>query len=269
MHPILFRWGNHLLYGYSALIYLGIVLGAGYAQWRGYRAGYRATQVLDGALWALVGGLVGARLSYVLPNWADYAGRPLALLRLWGGGLVFQGGLLGGTMALLLYSLYAELPFARLADVAAPAVALAQGLGWIGALLHGAHYGVILRSPVSMWLPDIYGVYGPRFPTQLLAAMLGFFLFFTLHRQSRLKLQPGITALLYLLGNGSGHSLLEFARADEAPYVGLLRTTQIAELAEVGIACVLLLYLWLRFRARRNLTITDQGGTREAAHGEI
>ncbi|MBM4431858.1 MAG: hypothetical protein FJ026_16150, partial [Chloroflexi bacterium] len=208
-------------------------------------------------------------LAYVLPNWADYADRPLALFRTWGGGLVFQGGLLGGVLALLVYSLYAELPFVRLADMAAPAVALAQGLGWVGALVHGAHYGIIQRSPISMWLPDIYGVYGPRFPTQLLAAMLGFFLFFTLHRLSSLKLQSGVTALLYLLGNGSGHFLLDFTRADDAPYVGLLRATQLAELAEVVIACVLLLYVWQRYRARRGHTTMNPGGTRETAHGDI
>ncbi len=269
MHPVVLRWGAHSLYWYSVLMCLGIALGVAYAwikaravgmdaQWRGGQvAAASSTQasergfacltdinVLDGALCVLAGGLAGARAAYVIPNWTDYAGRPTALFRFWGGGLVFQGGLLGGLLALLLYSLCARAPFARLLDLAAPAVALAQGLGWIGALLHGANYGVIMRSPLSLWLPDLYGVYGPRFPTQVAGALLGFLLFWGLHRLSRRGLWPGILGLLYLFANGLGHFILEFTRADEAPFVGLLRITQWAELAEVVAACVLLLYLW-------------------------
>ena len=250
MHPVLFRWRAYSLYSYSALVCLGILLGAVYAQWQGRRAGYRDMQILDAALWALVGGLIGARVAYVIPNWTDYAGRPVALLNLWGGGLVFQGGLIGGVLALLLYSLYAKLSFFHLVDLAAPAVSLAQGLGWVGALMHGANYGLIMRTPLSLWLPDLYGIYGPRLPTQLLACLLGFLLFFILYRLSKRNLQPGTLSLLYLLGNGVGHFLLEYTRADEVPHLGLLRFTQIAELVEVVVACALLLYLWLRRRAK-------------------
>lgn len=249
--PVLFRWGTHIVYWYSALIWLGIVLAVVYAQWQGHRLGYRHPQVLDGALWALAGGLLGARLAYVVPNWQDYGGRPAALLGLWGGGYAFQGGLLGGTLGLWLYSLRAGLSFAALADLAAPAVSLAQALGWAGAWVHGANYGLVLRSPLSMWLPDLYGVYGPRFPTQMLACALGILLFLGLHRLTRFRPPPGMLALLYLLGNGLGHFLLEFTRADEAPYWGPLRWTQIVALAEVAIGVILLLYLRHRRRIRR------------------
>ena len=248
MHPVLFRWGARLLYSYTALAWLGIVLAVGYVQWRGYRSGYRATEMLDAALWTLVGGLVGARLAYVWPNWADYAGRPLALLSFWGGGLVFQGGLIGGALALWLYALYAQLPFPQFVDMAAPAVALAQSLGWVGALMHGANYGLVLRSALSMWLPDLYGIYGPRFPTQLIASLLAFTLAFVLYHWSWRSWRPGVLGLLYLFGNGTSQFLLEFARADEAPHIGLLRMTQVAALGEALLAAALLLYFWPRRR---------------------
>ncbi len=250
MDPILFRWGRYTLYTYTALLGLGIVLAVAFAHWRGRRAGYPDLVILDGALWTLVGGLIGARLVYVIPNWGDYAGRPLAILSLWGGGLVFQGGLIAGTVALWLYSLSVQRSFLPLADIAAAAVALAQGLGWIGALIHGAHYGVIQRSALSMWLPDLYGIYGPRFPTQLLASLLGFALFYSLYRLSELPHRPGMVALIYLLGNGVGHFILEFTRADEACYVGILRATQVAGLVEAFLAAGLLLFFELRYRAK-------------------
>lgn len=256
MDTVLFRWRSYTLYTYSALLWLGIVLAIAYAVWQGRRRGYQHAQVIDGALWVLFGGLLGARLAYVLPNWEDYGGHLTAsllrpafyagLLGFWGGGYTFQGGLVGGTVALWLYSLHARLSFPRLADLAAPAVALAQALGWAGAWVHGANYGLVMSSALSMWLPDLYGVYGPRFPTQMLACALGIALFLGLHRLSELHPPTGRLALLYLLVNGLGHFLLEFTRGDEAPYWGPVRWTQVAALAEVVVAMVLLLYLSYR-----------------------
>ncbi len=112
------------------------------------------------------------------------------------------------------------------------------------------NYGLVMNSPLSMWLPDLYGVYGPRFPTQMLACALGIGLFLGLHRLGQLRAPVGRSALLYLLGNGLGHFLLEFTRADEALYWGLLRWTQIAALAEVAVAIILLAYLWQRRRKK-------------------
>jgi phosphatidylglycerol:prolipoprotein diacylglycerol transferase len=268
MQPVLFRWGSYSLYWYTALMYLGILLAVAYALWQGYRGSVppavrRDIVVLDASLWVLVGGFVGARLAYVIPNWTDYAGQPLALLNFWGGGLVFQGGLVGGTVGLLLYALWAELSFFHLVDLGAPALALAQSLGWAGAHLHGANYGIIVRSDLSMWLPDLYGVYGPRFPTQMLASLFGLLLFFQLHEWRERDFPPGTVALLYLLLNGLGHFLLEFTRADETSYIGLLRVTQVAELLEVILSGVLLWYVWRVCRAKARPTHPSDGVLRE------
>jgi len=56
------------------------------------------------------------------------------------------------------------------------------GWGWV----HGANYGLVMSSPFSMWLPDLYGFYGPRFPTQMLACAPEHSLVLALHRLSRL-----------------------------------------------------------------------------------
>lgn len=266
MRPILLRWGTHAFYSYSVLFCLGMLLGVAYVLWQGRRvltgapgiAGSTDSLVLDGALCALVGGLIGARAAYAIPNWADFAGRPAALLLQWGGGLVFQGGLLGGTLALVLYSLSARLSIVRLIDLAAPAVALAQSLGWTGALLHGANYGVVMRSPISLWLPDLYGVYGPRFPTQLVAALLGLGLFLGLHRLSRMRLRAGMLGWIYLFGNGLGSLLLEFTRADDAAFWGALRMTQWMEIAEVVAASVLMLWVWRGVRNRATSSVCEE-----------
>jgi len=200
--------------------------------------------ILDAATWALAGGAIGARATYVAGNWQDYAGGLAALWQDWGGGLVFQGGLLAGLLALWLHSLRVRRPLARLLDAAAPGVALGQSIGWAGALMHGANYGMVMRSPFSLWLPDLYGVYAPRLPTQVLASLLGLGLFLGLHRLSRFRLVPGMLGLIYLFGNGLGHFALGFTRADETVFLGPLRATQWAELGEVVVASIVMLCIW-------------------------
>mgnify|MGYP005675905563 CR=1 FL=1 len=72
MHPVLFRIGSFPIYSYTALLDLGIILGIVVACLRGRQMGYSASQVLDAALWSLVAGIIGGRIAYVLPNWAQY-----------------------------------------------------------------------------------------------------------------------------------------------------------------------------------------------------
>lgn len=254
MHPVFLRWGSHVVYWYSALIWLGLLSALGYALWQGPRVGLHRSTILDAALCLLLGGLIGARAAYVLPNWADYGGRPAALLGFWGGGYSFQGGLLGGTLGLWLYAVAARQSFLRLADLTAPALALAQSIGWAGAWVHGANYGLVVRSTFSMWLPDLYGVYAPRIPVQMLACLIGAMIFVQLHRLHHSRLRVGLVSLLYLLSNGVLHFVLEFMRADDTLYIGALRWTQVAALAEVVIAITILVYLHV---TQRTLTRED------------
>ncbi len=259
MHPVVLRWGPFSVYAYTAAVSLGIMVAVAYVHWRGSLSGFSVTYLLDGALWTIAGGIVGARLAYVLAHREDFSGGILDLWSRWDGGLVFQGGLLGGLVVLYLYSVYTQVSALRLVDLAAPAVALAQALGWAGALLHGANYGLIMRSPISMWLPDLYGVYGPRIPTQLLGSFLGLGLFYTLHRASCSQHRPGLLGLLYVFGNGVGHFLLGFARSDQALYVGMLRSTQLAELVEASVAGSCLSICWWFRRYRANTSAQTDG----------
>jgi phosphatidylglycerol---prolipoprotein diacylglyceryl transferase len=247
MDPILWRRGAFSLYWYTALVVLGVLTAAAYVLRRGQREGFDPRQVLDAILWTLIGGLIGARIAYVVPNWGGYSGRPGAIISSWGGGLVFQGGLALGALALAAYALFAGLSFLRLADLAVRGVCLAQAFGWLGAHIHGANYGLVIRSAISIWLPDLYGVYGPRFPTQAIATLLAAVLFLLLHWLSGRPMRPGLLTLLYLAINGGGHLMLEFSRADDAILSwGILRGTQVAEMAQVIVAIIGLLYLSFR-----------------------
>jgi len=244
MNVRVIRLWAYSISSYSALVALGIFSGLVYVAWLARIRGLGWMQVLDGALWSLAFGLSGARLAYVLLNPADYVTYPPAILTRWGGGLDYQGGLLAGLVGLWVFARRARLPFLQLLDLATPGVALAQAFAWVGAPLQGVYYGVALRFPLSQWLPDLHGVYGPRFPTQLLALLMSVCLLANLHRFRSSRLRQGTLGLSYLLVSSGGFFALEFALGDDAIHLGLLRFTQWVELAELAAAATLLWLLW-------------------------
>jgi phosphatidylglycerol:prolipoprotein diacylglycerol transferase len=127
----------------------------------------RREQVLDMAFWALVGGIVGARLLFVLVNWQDYARDWTKVFSL-GGGLVFYGGLIGASVACWFFARAHGLDFLRLADVCIPTVSLGQCLGRLGCFSAGCCWGDVapagaataVHFPGSGLAQDLFGQTG-------------------------------------------------------------------------------------------------------------
>ncbi|HID65079.1 MAG TPA: hypothetical protein EYP49_20360, partial [Anaerolineae bacterium] len=186
MHPILFRFGSIIIYTYTILLDVGLVCGLGVACLEGKRRGIAPERIVDAALWAVVAGIAGGRVGYVLANQEYFAEDFREAFYLWEGGLAFQGAFLAGLLALFLYSAYHKLPFLALADTAALGLALGQAFGWLGCLVSGCAYGLESHGTTSIWarfsldLPDIYGINAPRFATQPLASVLSLAIFILL-----------------------------------------------------------------------------------------
>jgi phosphatidylglycerol---prolipoprotein diacylglyceryl transferase len=142
VHPILLKipnpFGNPLpLHSYGVLIVCGFLL-AMFVAWReAKRQGELYEEVLDFAFWALLGGMLGARLVYILVNFSEYAKNPLKIVRFWEGGLVFYGAALGGLAAFLWYCW----PTLRFADICVVGLPLAQAFGRLGCVSAGCCWG--------------------------------------------------------------------------------------------------------------------------------
>jgi phosphatidylglycerol:prolipoprotein diacylglycerol transferase len=108
----------------------------------------RREQVMDMAFWALVGGIGGSRLLFVLVNWQDYAKDWTQVLSL-GGGLVFYGGLIGASVACWFFARANGMDFLRLADVCIPTVSLGQCLGRLGCFSAGCCWGDVAPATAS------------------------------------------------------------------------------------------------------------------------
>ncbi len=240
MHPILFRVGATPIYTYTVLIYLGAVLGLVAAMWAGQRRGIPPQRVMDAALWMAAPALVGGRIGHILPEWANYAAHPQLALGVGQGGFAFQGVLLGGALGGAIYARRSGVSLAALSDLAALGLPLGQACGWLGALMHGANYGVVSYADWAWELPDVYGVVMPRFPTQAVAAVGFLGIGAVLLALWRRRAAPGLLFPVYLLLMGLLLVPLECTRGDPGWHWGVWRAAQVLLALEAGLGLVLL-----------------------------
>jgi len=202
---------------------------------------------------AVLGGLVGARLLFILEEWHSFARDPVAFL-LSGAGFSWYGGLLGGGLAVVWIFKKHRVPLARAADISAPALALGYGIGRIGCFFAGdATWGKVTDVPWAMafpnavagWVDPLTGVpYPPGarvHPTQLYELVQSLFVFGILWIFRRRSFRSGTMFWLYLVLAGSMRFIVEFWRAN--PIVGLGMTEyQWISLALIMVGAGLLFY---------------------------
>src|SRR5262245_36711609 len=129
------------VYGYGAMLFVAFVATTVLATVLARREGIRPENVQDMAIWIFIGGIVGARVTYMIQY-----GRPVSeCFKVWVGGLVFYGSALGGVVgyfvAYFLILRRYNVSSWRVADVVAPCAALGLCLGRVGCLLNGCCYG--------------------------------------------------------------------------------------------------------------------------------
>ncbi len=150
MYPELFRIPglNIPIFTYGLMMVIGFLLAAALAKFLARRAGLNAEVFVNAGIVALIAGVVGARLSHVLENWAVYTdpGRSAwenlkAAIDIRSGGLTFYGGFILATPVVLLYGWIKKVPLRRGMDVVAPCVMVGLALGRVGCFLNGCCYG--------------------------------------------------------------------------------------------------------------------------------
>jgi phosphatidylglycerol:prolipoprotein diacylglycerol transferase len=264
VHPNLFTIGNLNIPTYTVLLDLGLILGLVLTYFEGKRALNDDTLALDAGLWAIIGGIVGGRIGYVLVNWRVFSEDWARAIRIWEGGLSFHGALLGGLLVMILFAQLQQkdkrtVSFWQLADVITPGLGLGIAFGWAACLMGGCAYGALGEGFGYAILPDLYGVEASRFATQAvgLAYSLVLFLGFWLLRGH----WPfaGASFLMYGLLYLAGQFFLEFTRGDEAVYVGPWRLAQVLNLVLALAAAVGLLLLWWQVKKEEEQEGTEVG----------
>ena len=170
---------------------------------------------------ALIGGLVGSRLDFMLENWSDVKDDLLGNV-FSGSGLVWYGGAIGGALAVFLWPWYRGFLGLALLDAAAPARALGYAIGRIGCQLSGdGDYGRAWDGPWAMAYPDgTVPTTEEVHPTPVYET-LAMGLVAVLLWRWRHRWQPGTLFALYLILAGTERFLVEFVRRNDDVLFGL------------------------------------------------
>ena len=217
MHKIAFQLGNFTIYWYGVLVALGLLAGLWTAGRRAPLSGIRSETVIDLGPWLILGTIVGARGLYVLSYWReDFASQPLwQIFNIRGGGLVFYGGLIGASLACILYVRLKKLPLWKIADLLAPSIALGHAFGRLGCLMNGCCYGRACDLPWAIHFPNDHPTHGAGVhPTQIYEAVLNLGLYAALAWLYRREKFDGQIFGAYLFLYGVARYFLEFLRGD-------------------------------------------------------
>jgi phosphatidylglycerol---prolipoprotein diacylglyceryl transferase len=219
MHPIALELGPLPIHWYGVMVALGFLAGLWTASRRGVSAGVAAEKVIDLGPWLIVGAIVGARTLYVISYWREqFAGASfLEVFKVWNGGLVFYGGLVGATLASVLYIRRMKLPLWKLADILAPSIALGYVFGRIGCLLNGCCYGRACELPWAIRFPPGNAMGAPTYPvhpTEIYESLLNLVLYFVLAWLYRHKRFDGQVFGAYLVCYALLRSFVELFRGD-------------------------------------------------------
>jgi phosphatidylglycerol---prolipoprotein diacylglyceryl transferase len=157
--------------------------------------GLAPARVSAATTWFAVGGVVGGRLAYILPDWRDYVGRPFDLLLIQSG-LSFYGALAGAVVVAGWYAWRAELPLGRTLDLFAPCMALGIAVYRLACIIRGDCYGAPASSPWGVVFP---GFSQPRYPAEIYEGLLALFLFAVLWVWRDRRRFSGEVGLLFLI----------------------------------------------------------------------
>jgi len=241
--PVILHVGGFALRWYSLAFVGGLLLAIGLVLREAKRSGLDANKVANVFIWALVGGIVGARLFHVVDRLDYYLANPQHIIMVNEGGLAIWGGLLTGGVAAFIAARRESLAPLKLADASVIGMIAGQMVGRLGCIVNGDAYGgatgmpwgFVYTNPGAM-IPDaLKGISTHPYPVYEIlwdATLLGLLLF--LRRRS---LPEGLLFLLYVAGYALGRFSLTFVR-QEAVVVWGLQQAQVVALVVLLLALI-------------------------------
>ncbi len=182
------------------------------------------------AIFAIIGGIIGARLVHVIDHWAFYQQNPADILAIWAGGIGLWGGILGGFIGGAAYALIAKHPVGVIADLTAPALLFAQTIGRLGDIVNGEHcaratdfiFGFVWTNPISdarnCGAEGVGVSVQPVIAYEMIWNMLALLVIWRL--RGRLK-PDGMIFVVYLALYSIGRFMISFARTDKVWALGM------------------------------------------------
>lgn len=233
MYPILFQFGPVTIYSFGVFMALAALAAAWVVSAELKRHQYNPELASTIVFAAAVGGLIGARLLFIVEEWQGFLVSPWRYI-FTGAGFTWYGGFLGGVAAVSWVVRRNKISWLLGADIAAPALALAYGVGRIGCHVAGdgdwgaltdVPWGVAYTNAIVGWADPNTGVpYAPGVrvhPTPIYEFLQGVIVFAILWSLRKKGYALGTMAWIYLIFAGLSRFTVEFWRINPPIGFGL------------------------------------------------
>ena len=257
-------FGEITIKWYGAIIAFGFLLAVLFGGRMAYKWKMSIDKMLDVLIYGTVGGIVGARLYYVIFEW-DYYGKNLGdIFKIWEGGLAIYGGIIGGILAAYITCRFNKLNFKNLLDLIGMSLLIGQGIGRWGNFMNQEAFGTNTDLPWGMWSQKVsdyilqnqyaftqQGIemdpeksVHPTFLYESIWCLLGFVVLYIICKKFRKF--SGQIFLTYGLWYGMERAVVEGLRTDSLYIPGTqLRVSQVLS-AMIALVCLTLLVIYLR-----------------------
>jgi phosphatidylglycerol:prolipoprotein diacylglycerol transferase len=257
MNPIAFQIGPVTVYWYGILIVVGVLTGAYVSTVQARRRGQDPEHVWNALLVCLICGIIGARLYHVFSTsrggaigWPYYRENPVAILRIWNGGLGLLGAIVGGVAGMVVYARLARIPTWTWLDIGAYGLLLATAIGRWGNYINQELYGPPTALPWGIPIDPPFRImpfndlmlfppntrFHPVFFYEFLWCLVGFVLLWWVSLRLQATLIDGDVFLLYLNWYAVGRFLIEFLRPDAWMFGAIAAAQVFTAVAAVGAA---------------------------------
>lgn len=220
MHPILIKIGPLTIHTYGVFIAAGFLLGLALAVRQAKENNIAPDKIIDLCFYMLIAAIAGSRLFFIGINAGFYLKNPVAIFKVWEGGLVFYGGVIFAVPVAVWYTKKKGLELWSTADIFAPSLAIGHAIGRLGCLSAGCCHGKPsggIPWAITFTDPECLAPTGiPLHPTQLYESageFANFFLLILLRKHQSFK---GQLFWAYLILYSALRFMIEFFRGDEA-----------------------------------------------------
>ena len=250
MYPVIYDFGNINIFGFE---FNPVINSYGFMLMMAFytcyyflnkdlkRLGYDSNLSGDIVFAAAVGGILGSKIYYLIENFDRVIADPTGMI-FSGAGLVFLGGLMGGTLGVTFVINKNNLSWITFADIVAPLLILGYAIGRIGCLLVGDDYGLPTHLPWGIEFPNglppstysIFQTYYPWVnldnfepgvlsvhPTPIYETIIGGLIFYYLYQKRTSVTIVGSLFFTYLILAGTERFIVEFLRVNEKYFICL------------------------------------------------
>lgn len=246
MNPIIFSIGNFELRWYSVMLLIAFIAGSFIIKKETKRYDIDKDFIFNMIFWALIFGILGARLYYVIFDWEYFSSNLNEIWKIWNGGLAIHGGILAGLLTVIIYTKKYKLRLVRYLDFLVPGLIIGQSIGRWGNFFNSEAHGLAtsLEHLKNLHIPEfiingmkINGVYyHPTFLYESLWCLIGFIIILFIRRLRYIKV--GQITSFYLVWYGTGRFFVESLRTDSLMFFGL-KQAQIVSVVMIIVGIIL------------------------------